>query len=121
MGARHQAFLIARVATQTGGNAFRYRCVGAIHHQYCYAERPLHAAHRLKRLAEQKDNASLILEDLRRYSERNQEDPEHPCPYAEWILLNAFSKANIDGDDHISEAHIIEANLECRVHGRCRP
>ena len=104
MGQRHQAFLIARVhASRIDPTQLKYRCVAAIHHQWCYAKLPLRAAHLFERLANQKDNAALLLDDLKQYAERNDSNPAHPCPYAEWLLFNAFSSR--------SSAVLLEANM----------
>ncbi|KAH6903234.1 hypothetical protein BKA70DRAFT_1566863 [Coprinopsis sp. MPI-PUGE-AT-0042] len=43
MGRRHQAYLIARVTPKSGESTTAYRCVAAVHHQYCYREFTLQA------------------------------------------------------------------------------
>jgi hypothetical protein len=111
MGYRHQAFLIARVAPERNATTLKYRCIAGIHHQWCRGAQPLEAARRFERLAKQKVNASLLLEDIRQYPERVSKNPRMPCPYAAWILQNAFSVANIDDNSSCSAAHLISADM----------
>ncbi|KAH6903230.1 hypothetical protein BKA70DRAFT_1060261, partial [Coprinopsis sp. MPI-PUGE-AT-0042] len=96
---RHQAYLIARVTLNQGEMKTAYRCVAAVHHQWCRREIALLAIRRLERLLNQAEIALLVREDLRTYSQRNKVDPAHPCPYAEWILQNAFSRLDIDDNE----------------------
>jgi hypothetical protein len=96
MGQRHQIYLIARVNLKQGETTAAYRCVAAVHHQWCYRSNPLEGVRKLEKLLKHQEATSLLREELRRYPEVIETNPDHPCPYAEWVLQNAFSRANID-------------------------
>ncbi|KAH6915124.1 hypothetical protein BKA70DRAFT_1258059 [Coprinopsis sp. MPI-PUGE-AT-0042] len=98
MGQRHQAFLIARVIPRQGETEAKYRCVAALHHQWCYAHLPLKAAYRFYQRARQPENAALLREDLLQYPKRagQKQTAAEPCPYASFLLQTAFS---VDMDD----------------------
>jgi hypothetical protein len=63
MGQRFQAFIIARVVPY-GGKTARYRCVGAIHHQWCYGRLPLKALRRFLTSVKEPLNAQIIRHEL---------------------------------------------------------
>lgn len=50
---RHQVFIIARILTAQGEK--HYRCVGALHHQWCYGNLSFLGAHRFLTLIKQTD------------------------------------------------------------------
>ena len=104
MGQRHQAFIIARVVpygSPPGGD--RYRCVGALHHQWCYGRLPLKAATRFMTLIKQEDNATVIQEELRAIDGlygRHHDDPpipDIPCPFTHFLLRSTWSTELGDG------------------------
>jgi hypothetical protein len=111
MGQRHQIYLIARVNIKQGETAVAYRCVAAVHHQWCYRSRPLRGVIKLERLLKHQEATSLILQELHRYREVIETNPDHPCPYTEWVLQNAFSDANIDdmNSTMLSLSYILKA------------
>ncbi|KAH6903233.1 hypothetical protein BKA70DRAFT_1301980 [Coprinopsis sp. MPI-PUGE-AT-0042] len=110
MGQRHQVYLVARVTPKPGETATAYRCVAAVHHQWCYRTAPLRGVHKFERLVKQAEASLLIREELRKYPQRSGINPEHPCPYAEWVLQNAFSSIDIDDGEsrHVDCASILK-------------
>ena len=96
MGQRHQDFIIARVVPHGSppGDA-QYRCIGALHDQWCYGRLPLKAATRFMTLIKQEDNATIIREELRAidglYGRFKPRIPDIPCPFTHFLLLSAWS------------------------------
>ena len=89
MGQRHQAWIIARVKPHGGGKP-RYRCIGGIHHQWCYGSLPLKGLIRIATLLKQKPNADIVQEELRaiegKYGSHLAEAPKIPnCPYVLFV------------------------------------
>ena len=85
MGQRHQAWIIARVKPHGGGKP-HYRCIGGLHHQWCYGSLPLKGLIRIATLLKQKPNADIVQEELRaiegKYGSHLAEAPKIPnCPY----------------------------------------
>ena len=100
MGQRHQAWIIARVKPHGGGKP-RYRCIGGIHHQWCYGSLPLKGLIRIATLLQQKPNADIVQEELRaiegKYGSHLAEAPKIPnCPYVPYI-----SRSSSSTDAHI--------------------
>lgn len=104
MGQRHQVFIIARVRPNDGKPA-RYRCIAAMHHQWCYGRLPLRAAHRFISLAKQPLNSTLIDIDLLAIQNRWPSDDIPtlndtlslaPCAYISYLLHTAW---NVDLED----------------------
>ena len=101
MGQRHQAFVVARLVPH-GQTRPYYRCIAALHHQWCYGRLPLRAARRLLTLVKQKDNAEIIREEIRllqgKYGrcKRQPKIPEVPSPYIGFLLASAW---NLDFDE----------------------
>ena len=96
MGQRHQAFVLARLVPHGQTKAY-YRCIAALHHQWCYGRLPLKATHRFFTLVKQKDNAEIIREEIRllqgkygRY-DCHPKMPEIPSPYIGFLLASAWS------------------------------
>lgn len=95
MGQRHQVFIIARIRTAQGETY--YRCVGALHHQWCYGTLPLFAASRFLILIKQKDNTAVVREELRliqgRYGRWKElpEIPHVPLPYTAFLLASSWT------------------------------
>ncbi|KAL1753441.1 hypothetical protein FB107DRAFT_276705 [Schizophyllum commune] len=101
MGQRHQAWIIARVKPHGGGKP-RYRCIGGIHHQWCYGSLPLKGLIRIATLLQQKPNADIVQEELRaiegKYGSHLAEAPKIPncpCRYTTFLLNLAFN-ADLD-------------------------
>jgi hypothetical protein len=96
MGQRHQAFVIARVIRHKETQP-KYRCIAAVHHQWCYGRLPLRATRRLLTLVKQKDNAEIIRSEIRSidgmYGAGNQQPkvPKIPCPYTAFLLATAWT------------------------------
>lgn len=114
MGQRHQAFLVARVVVGPDEPA-EYRCVAAVHHQWCYGSLPLRAVYRFYQIAKQNVNAALLREDLRMYAYRSATNPEFPCQYAALLLQTAWG-VGLD-DKYISSTSPIHVNEGCWYHG----
>lgn len=97
MGQRHQAYIIARVIPH-GGDKPNYRCVGALHDQWCYGSLPLKAATRFIKLIKQKEHAEVILEEIKALNGKYGSNldkppliPDNPCPLASFLLHSAWS------------------------------
>ncbi|KAK0486928.1 hypothetical protein EDD18DRAFT_1360140 [Armillaria luteobubalina] len=101
MGQRHQVFAIAKVIPKGDTSAY-YRCVAAWHHQWCYGTLPLKATRRFLTILKQKDNAEIVLDEIRRVQNkygRWQEEPELPdlpCSYISFLMGSAW---NVDLED----------------------
>ncbi|KAJ7597531.1 hypothetical protein C8J56DRAFT_920300 [Mycena floridula] len=96
MGQRHQAFVIARVVPH-GEKKPAYRCIAAVHHQWCYGRLPLKALDRFLKLVKQPNNAEIVLEEIQliqgKYG-RHQQTPEIvdvPCPFTSFLLSSAWA------------------------------
>ncbi|KAI5889170.1 uncharacterized protein SCHCODRAFT_02585197 [Schizophyllum commune H4-8] len=103
MGQRHQAWIIAQVKPHGGGKP-RYRCIGGLHHQWCYGSLPLKGLIRIATLLKQKPNAEIVQEELRsiegKYGSHLDEAPKIPncpCRYTTFLLNLAFN-ADLDSD-----------------------
>ncbi|EDR04956.1 uncharacterized protein LACBIDRAFT_330180 [Laccaria bicolor S238N-H82] len=112
MGQRHQAFLIARVKSKAHGETpaeTRYRCIAALHHQWCYGRLPVKAARRFLTLVKQKDNAQIILEELRNFD--NATSSKIPCPYSLFLLTSAWTVDLTPGEEYNSGGSILSAEM----------
>lgn len=89
MGQQHQAYLIAQILSTDDSQA-RYKCVAAIHHQWCYGRLPLQAARRFITLAEQDPNARIICAELDRLSTIDFRKIKQPSHYLATLLAIAF-------------------------------
>lgn len=106
MGQRSQTFVIAK-AVPYGETKAYYRCVAAWHHQWCYGILPLLAARRFLTLLEQRENAEIVLDELRRlqgqYGRQESQDtpriPRVPCSYISFLIGSAW---NVDINDPFS-------------------
>lgn len=124
MGQRHQVFLIARVRPKHAEPA--YRCVAALHHQWCFGTIPLRAMYRFLRLVTQPENAAIIRTELReldgKYGRTRQGDspmPPAPCPYSVSLLATAWT-TNLDPKigspqyDGVTLRHaVLDAKMGC--------
>ncbi|KAF9055220.1 hypothetical protein BDZ89DRAFT_975541, partial [Hymenopellis radicata] len=96
MGQRHQAFLIAKVVPHGATQAY-YRCIAAVHHQWCYGRLPIDATRRLVLLLKQKDNAEIVRHEVAsiqgKYGRFGQTPliPKAPCPYSAFLLAQAWT------------------------------
>ncbi|KAK0469479.1 uncharacterized protein EV420DRAFT_1633904 [Desarmillaria tabescens] len=103
MGQRSQTFAIAKVVPYGETKAY-YRCVAAWHHQWCYGILPLLAARRFLTLLEQRDNAEIVVDELRRLqgqcgrweSQDAPRIPRVPCSYISFLIGSAW---NVDIND----------------------
>ncbi|EMD41065.1 hypothetical protein CERSUDRAFT_91822 [Gelatoporia subvermispora B] len=99
MGQRHQAFIIARVRSRprkgAQTSAPKYRCIAALHHQWCYHTGLLRATRRLLDLVRQKENADIIRMEIRSIEHRNRvtwgDDCWTPCPFTAALLAFAWN------------------------------
>ncbi|KAK7031162.1 hypothetical protein VNI00_013577 [Paramarasmius palmivorus] len=105
MGQRHQAFLIVRLtpASSEGEQSKAYyRCVCAIHHQWCYGRLPLSATRRFLNLLKNPENAEIVRDEIRRahgkYGRQGTEPaiPALAFPYTQFLFVQAF---NMDIDN----------------------
>ncbi|TRM69902.1 hypothetical protein BD626DRAFT_625185 [Schizophyllum amplum] len=125
MGQRHQAFIVAKVKPHGGGRA-RYRCIGALHHQWCYGSLPVKGIVRMTTMLKQKPNAQIVLEELRsiegKYGSHLDEEPEIPqvpCPYTLFLLNLAFNadlgSSSVSGQYISSGSHhgVLHASMGC--------
>jgi hypothetical protein len=96
MGQRHQAFVIARVIRH-GETQRKYRCIAALHHQWCYGRLPLLATRRFLTLVKQKDNAEIIRSEIQsidgKYGPGSKQPkiPKVPCPYTTLLLATSWT------------------------------
>lgn len=103
MGQRHQAFMVACIVPY-GMQTARYRCIGALHQQWCYGSLPLLADLRFLTLIKQPENLEVIREEMRAldglYGCWLQEPklPQVPCPFTQFLLGSAWS---VDLDDPV--------------------
>ncbi|TFK70017.1 hypothetical protein BDN72DRAFT_819442 [Pluteus cervinus] len=122
MGQRHQAYLIARVIPQ-GSNQPHYRCIGAIHHQWCYGSLPLRATCRFLDLIKQKEHGEIILEEIKalngQYGSHLRKAPvipSVPCPFTSFLFNTAWSVDLSPSQDEplLSMAHDLHAGMRMR-------
>lgn len=124
MGQRHQVYLIARVTPHGKPlGETRYRCIAALHHQWCYGRLPLQAATRFINLIKQKENAEIIREEINDihglYGEFGTlpELPEVPCPFAHFLMHSAWtSDLNDPKEFYESRGCVLPAGMGTR-HG----
>ncbi|KAF8968231.1 hypothetical protein BDZ97DRAFT_1655263 [Flammula alnicola] len=117
MGQRHQAYIIARVVPHgSPPDKANYRCIGAIHHQWCYGRLPLKAAIRFMTLVKQKDNAEIVREEVHAlnglYGSAMAEAPtipDVPCPFTSFLLASAFSADLSDPEKWYGSSIIYES------------
>jgi hypothetical protein len=113
MGQRHQAFVIARVIPHGETRAY-YRCISALHHQWCYGRLPLLATRRFLALVKQKDNAEIIREEIRslhgKYGrwKHSPKMPGVPSYYIGFLLASAW---NLDFDERENGAYVSGGSL----------
>jgi hypothetical protein len=116
MGQRHQAFVIARVRPQ-GSTTANYRCIAAIHHQWCYGRLPLRAAHRFIELVRQPRNAEIIgyeidaIHDKYGRYEQEPDMPDVPCPFVSILLQQAFCVDLSKEGSYKSMVHVQPAGM----------
>ncbi|KAK7031161.1 hypothetical protein VNI00_013576 [Paramarasmius palmivorus] len=105
MGQRHQAFLIVRLTpVSADGEQTKayYRCVCAIHHQWCYGRLPLSATRRFLNLLKNPENAEIVRDEIRRahgkYGRQGTKPtiPALAFPYTQFLFVQAF---NMDIDN----------------------
>ncbi|KAG5642855.1 hypothetical protein DXG03_002032 [Asterophora parasitica] len=101
MSQRHQAFVIAKIVPHGGDKAF-YRCIAALHHQWCYGSLPLRAVLRMLSVVKNIENADIIRHELRqldgKYGRWGSKSmlPDNPCPYTSFLLAASW---NLDFQD----------------------
>ncbi|KAF8165997.1 hypothetical protein B0H34DRAFT_649747 [Crassisporium funariophilum] len=116
MGQRHQVYLIAKVVPhdKTPREA-RYRCIGALHHHWCYGRAPLQATTRFMKLIKQKENAEIIREEINAlhglYGVFSQKPdlPEIPCPFAHFLVSSSWSGSYLDNRFHAHDTSSLDA------------
>ena len=121
MGQRHQVFLIARVTPYSKPlGETRYRCVAALHHQWCYGRLPLNAATRFFTLIKQKENAEIIREEILNIHglygifRTRPQLPEVPCPFTHYLMQSAWSSnLNDPNDFYESGSLVLPAGMSC--------
>lgn len=98
MGERIQVFLIARTANRR--RKYRYQCVGAFHHEWCYGVLPLRALYRFFALLQVRENAAVVRDELRGLCAWNTgssgspepwRNPAIPCPFTVSLLSAAWT------------------------------
>ncbi|TRM68439.1 hypothetical protein BD626DRAFT_626740 [Schizophyllum amplum] len=118
MGQRHQAFLIAKVVPHGGGRA-RYRCIAALHHQWCYGTLPVRAVIRLLALLRQPGNAQIVKAELADIAEKyggsmdeKPPAPRIPCPFSAYLLNVAF---NCDIEEPYASGGSLQGMLDAKM------
>ncbi|KAG6919679.1 hypothetical protein DXG01_002622 [Tephrocybe rancida] len=96
MGQRHQIFLIAKIIPHKLTEA-KYRCIAAMHHQWCYGSLPLLATRRLLTLLKKPEHSQIVREELRvlngKYGRWRvaPKTPTVPCPFSSFLLSVSFN------------------------------
>ena len=96
MGQRHQAFVIALIRAH-GSDRATYRCIAALHHQWCYGCLPLNATARFLDLVKNENNARIIKAEINaiqgKYGRWKEAPklPDVPCPYAALLLATSWT------------------------------
>ena len=125
MGQRHQVYLIARVTPHGKPlGETRYRCIAALHHQWCYGRLPLQAATRFINLIKQKENAEIIREEINNIHglygifRTRPKLPGVPCPFALFLLHSAWTTDLNDSENfYESSGSILLAGMGTRQGG----
>ncbi|ETW74885.1 hypothetical protein HETIRDRAFT_423498 [Heterobasidion irregulare TC 32-1] len=96
LGQRHQVLVVAQVIPKgTPVNSLRrgYRCIVALHHQWCYGRLPLRATRRFLTLLRVPENAEIVRWELDKIRDdwESLEDNDNPCPYTASLLLSCWS------------------------------
>ncbi|OCH95882.1 hypothetical protein OBBRIDRAFT_443128 [Obba rivulosa] len=101
MGQRHQVFVIARIRPHGSlHNAEpKYRCIAALHRQWCYGRDPLEAMRRFLTLVKQPENAEMIRAEIRSiHGQYGHPGTAHspkivdiPCPFIGALLSFAWN------------------------------
>ena len=127
MGERFQVYLIARSQARTP-QRFRYQCIGAYHHQWCFETMPLRALHRFFTLLRQDENVVVVRDELRLLA-RTLEDvkpplynPAVPCPYTLSLLAISWT-TDLEHQTFLSSnsftAGLMDAREPCWEKGHC--
>ena len=129
MGQRHQVYLIARVLSRVAPHGkpldkTRYRCIAALHHQWCYGRLPLWATTRFITLIKQKENAEIIREEINNIHglygifRTPPKLPEVPCPFVHFLMHSAWtSDLNDPKEFYESSATVLPAGMGTRQGG----
>ncbi|KAK0190980.1 hypothetical protein F5146DRAFT_1121358 [Armillaria mellea] len=105
MGQRHQVSAIAKVIPKGYTRAY-YRCIAAWHHQWCYGTLPLKATRRFLTLLKQKNNAEIVLDEIR----RDPADPYfHRGTFLGPILEADMGSTEGDNNDGITVIDVSDA------------
>ncbi|KAI0741124.1 hypothetical protein C8Q76DRAFT_791472 [Earliella scabrosa] len=115
MGQRHQAFLITRVRWY---RTWTYRCIAALHAQWCWGAEPLRSVHRFLALLRHKLNAAVVRSEISALNDQyhpNQPFPEVPCPYTASLMAHAWFSTLTEEKwtGVVSHVHILDANRGC--------
>ncbi|KAK7031147.1 hypothetical protein VNI00_013562 [Paramarasmius palmivorus] len=108
MGQRHQAFLITRLIPHGEQTKAYYRCIAAVHHQWCYGRLPLSATRRFLNLVKNPENATIVRDEIRRaqgkYGCQGEEPkiPDMAFPYTQFLFVQAW---NMDIDSPRGNTH----------------
>ena len=119
MGQRHQVYIIARITPHGKPlGETRYRCIAALHHQWCYGRLPLRAATRCITLIKQKENAEIIREEINNIHglygtfRTAPKLPVVPCPFTHFLMHSAWtSDLNDPKDLYESDAAVLPAGM----------
>ena len=125
MGQRHQVYLIARVTPHGKPlGETRYRCIAALHHQWCYGRLPLRAATRFITLIKQKENAEIIREEINNIHglygifKTPPKLPTVPCPFAHFLMHSAWTSDLSDSKNfYESRGSILPAGMGTKQGG----
>ncbi|EMD41070.1 hypothetical protein CERSUDRAFT_121640 [Gelatoporia subvermispora B] len=99
MGNRHQVFVIARVRPRGAAHdsGIKYRCIAALHHQWCSDTDPLEATRSFFDLVKQKENAEIIRAEIRSIDGKydgpgfRSKMPRVPCSFTASLLAFAWN------------------------------
>ncbi|KAI0350639.1 hypothetical protein OH77DRAFT_1463497 [Trametes cingulata] len=120
MGQHFQVYVVSRVLQPA--NRFRYQIVAAYHHEWCYQLLPLRALHRFFSLLQNRENASLVRDELWLLNLKSGEgltipaakdDPALPCPYLSSLLAISWS-VDLENGRYISGTSFTSSLLDVR-------
>ncbi|KIJ69414.1 hypothetical protein HYDPIDRAFT_46936, partial [Hydnomerulius pinastri MD-312] len=93
MGQRHQIYVVARLRPAGDGQP-RYRCIVALHDQWCYGRLPLKGTRRFFSLIKQSENIEIVRAELKALDgkyDRDESLSPIPCPYIAFLLTLSWT------------------------------
>ncbi|THH20556.1 hypothetical protein EW146_g830 [Bondarzewia mesenterica] len=122
MGQRHQVYVVARVRSTNATLAdapAKYRCIVALHHQWCYGRLPLLATRRFLTLVKFPENAEIIRWELDHIQDKGEEKNKNKknkkntlCPYTAFLLSTSWTASLADPENpYASSSFLFNPNM----------